>query len=215
MESTPFLERLKIAFEAFDLDASVSAAKECIEEGINPKKIISQAVTPALETIGQMYEEGEIFLSELILAGTIGEKLMEQLKEEMDADTSLSSKGKVIIGTVEGDYHDIGKNIVISMLLGAGFDVKDLGIDVSYDEFIRQIEDSHPDIVCLSCLLTTTIQSTKKIIQRIEESGLRKNVKIIVGGRAMDSSKAEALGADYYGDDGVDAVSIVKRAMKS
>jgi 5-methyltetrahydrofolate--homocysteine methyltransferase len=183
---------------------------KAIEEGISIEKIIRNGIGKGMEDVGLRYENGEFFLSELIMAATLMKECMEIIKPLLKAEDTKTSAGKVIIGTVAGDLHDIGKNIVIAMLESAGFQVTDLGVDVSPQKFVDAIKEQKPDIISMSVLLSATVDKIKETIETLESVGIRDTVKVLVGGRALDNRLAREMGADAYGDDAWDAVRKAK-----
>jgi 5-methyltetrahydrofolate--homocysteine methyltransferase len=186
---------------------------KAIEEGISIEKIIRDGIGKGMEDVGLRYENGEFFLSELIMAATLMKECMEIIKPLLKAEDAKTSAGKVIIGTVAGDLHDIGKNIVIAMLESAGFQVTDLGVDVSPQKFVDAIKEQKPDIISMSVLLSATVDKIKETIETLESVGIRDTVKVLVGGRALDNRLAREMGADAYGDDAWDAVRKAKQLI--
>jgi len=180
--------------------------------GVNPVDVVD-AVSKGLEEVGEKYEKGEYFLSELIMAGIMAGEITNTLKPHLE---KLAEKpvGKVVIGTVKGDLHDIGKNIVIAMLSSAGFTIVDLGIDVPSEKFVEAVKEEKPDIVAMSCLLTIAIDEMRMVVNKLNEVSLRKTVKIMVGGRPITPEFAKEIGADAYGRDAVEAVKIAKALIK-
>ena len=185
---------------------------EALDAGFPPQEIIQVGLGKGMETVGNRYEKGEYFLSELIMAATIMNEGMEILYPHLKGET-LVNVGKAIIGTVEGDLHDIGKNIVVSMLESAGFKVFDLGIDVSPVRFVEAVRDHNPDLVCMSTLLSVTMSKVKETIDKLEEAGLRNTVKILVGGRCLNEKIASEMGADAFGRDAWDAVNKARQLL--
>ncbi|UCH01632.1 MAG: corrinoid protein [Candidatus Bathyarchaeota archaeon] len=187
---------------------------EAIEAGIPPFKIIKDSLSVGMEEVGRKYEANEYFVGDLIMASVLMEESMKLL-DPLLKDLRVGSAGKVIIGTVRGDLHDIGKNIVAAMLSSAGFDVYDLGIDVSTETFIQKTRILEPHILGLSSLLTTTMSYMKEVIEALENEGLRDKVKVIVGGRPITSDFAEQIGADAYAEDGIKAVKKAETLMQN
>jgi methanogenic corrinoid protein MtbC1 len=191
---------------------ALEIAKELIASGEDPLKILSSC-SEAMETVGKRFETGEYFLPQLILAGEILRQISEMLKPKLkDKGTSVSSKplGKVLMGTVKGDIHDIGKDIVTFMLQVNNFHVLDLGIDVPSAKFVESIKDFQPQVVGMSCLLTLAFDSMKETVEAIENAGLRHNVKIMVGGGQVSEMVREYANADAYGEDAMAAVRLAK-----
>ncbi len=184
--------------------------KEMLENDEDPMKILALC-REAMDFVGKRFEQGEYFLPELILAGKMLEQIASMVKPKLAEVHEKKGKGKVIIGTVEGDIHDIGKNIVTFMLDVNGFEVHDLGIDVPSVRFVEAIKEVKPQVVGLSGFLTLAFDSMKKTIEAIEESGLRDKVKIMIGGGQIDETIRKYTKADAYGTDAMAAVSLCKR----
>lgn len=199
-----FIERLS------DLDesAAVELAKRRISAGEDPFAILED-VRKATDIIGKRFEEGRYFVSDLIMAGEILKQIMEILKPKL-GEKKVESKGKVVIGTVEGDVHDIGKNIVIALMEAEGFEVVDLGVDQPTEAFVEAIKKYNPQVVGLSGLLTEAIESMKKTIDSIKNAGLRDRVKIIVGGGRTSEEVKIYTGADDWADDAAVGVRKIK-----
>lgn len=174
--------------------------------GVEPRKVLDIMVE-ALEEVGERYERGEAFLSDLLMAGLLATEVVNALKPCWRRRTG---EVKVVMGTVKGDIHDIGKNIVIMMLQAAGFEVIDLGVDVSAERFAEAVEKEAPAVLGLSALLSSTVPEIKKVIDLLEEKGLRSRVKVVVGGRPVNEDVTREVGADGYGRDAVEAVKVVK-----
>lgn len=212
MSKDDIFNKIKESFLSFDFDGTKNMVKEALEKGVDPVEIIEKSLRPAMEVVGEKFEEGEFFLSELVVAGDLFKEIMDELisprlkKEEKEL-------GTIVIGTVKGDLHDIGKNIVATMLRVAGFNVIDLGVDVSPEDFLEAVKKYKPDIVGMSALLTTTMIEMENVVKELEKAGVRKDVKIIVGGAAVTEDFAKKIGADAYGKDAVEAVAICKRLV--
>jgi len=194
----------------FDIDGIKDAAREAIEAGIPAYEAIMEGMAKGMDIVGRKYEEGEYFLAELIMAGETMKEGMKILEPYLKAG-DIPKLGRVVIGTVEGDLHDIGKNIVVTLLSASGFDVIDLGVDVTADKFVEAVKQYKPDIVGMSALLTTTMVNMKKVIEALKEAGLRDSVKIIVGGAPLTEEFAKEIGADGYAPDAVLGVEICKK----
>jgi 5-methyltetrahydrofolate--homocysteine methyltransferase len=175
------------------------AIQKALDNKISPEQIISQGFGKGMEIVGEKYEDGEFFLSELIMAGVTMNDGMDLVKPLLKSEDT-KSLGRVIIGTVEGDLHDIGKNIVITMLESSGFEVHDLGVDVSPIKFVEKTKELKPNILAMSALLSVTMNKVKETIDSIKNEKLG-IVKILVGGRCLDEKIAEEMGADAYGSD--------------
>lgn len=195
-----------------EYEKAKEAARKALEAGIEPAHII-KAIAEAMDVVGKKYEKGEYFLSELIVAGELGKELTKMLEPYLKKE-EIKRIGKVVIGTVKGDLHDIGKNIVAMMLEVAGFEVIDLGADVPPERFVEAVKREKPDIVAMSALLTTTMVEMKNVIEALKEAGVRDKVKVIVGGAPITRDFAESIGADGYGIDAIEGVRICKRWMQ-
>ena len=199
------ISNLKDAFVNIDSAQVNELLKQAIELGISPKIIIEKAIRQGADEVGKKYEACEYFLPELVMSGEMMKEAITFLKPKMQAE-GITSSGKIIFGTVKGDLHDVGKNIVISMLSVAGFDVTDLGVDVPPEKFISEVEAKTPNILCMSSLLDNVMEILKK-------EGLREKVKVMVGGRPVTKDYADNIKADSYGKDAYEAVEEAKRLM--
>ncbi len=186
--------------------------KTAVAENMEPGRIINDGLIGAMDIVGKRFGSGEIFVPEMLVAAVTMKKGLEILKPLLKGDSS-KPKGTVMMGTVKGDLHDIGKNLVIMMLEGAGFKVVDLGVDLSADKVVERVREIKPDLLGLSALLTTTMPEMQKVIGMIQEQGLRESVKIMVGGAPVDSKFAEKIGADGYGKDAAEAVQLAKKLI--
>jgi corrinoid protein of di/trimethylamine methyltransferase len=192
------------------LEQAVAVTQEAINEGISPTEIINQYMVKAMEEIGARFEAGKAFVPNLLLAARAMKGSLELLKPLM-RDKNTATIGKVVIGTVKGDLHDIGKNLVASMFEGCGFEVINLGVDVSSTKFIEAAKEHHADIICMSALLTTTMMYMEKVVQAVEAEGLRDQVKIMVGGAPVNNAFAQKIGADAYTSNANQAVQVAKQ----
>jgi len=207
--------KIRDAMLTFEQEKVMEAVESSLKEGYDPLEII-RAISSALKEIGDKFSKGELFLMHLVIAGeaaknAISEYLEPLLKKEK---TDRKTIGRVVLGTVEGDIHDIGKNIVASMLFSAGFDVIDLGKDVPVEEFVRAVKKYNPDILGMSALLTTTRPMQKEVIEALKENNLREKVKVIVGGAPVTAEWAKEIGADGYAEDAIEAVKVAKKLME-
>lgn len=184
--------------------------EEAIAEGLNPMEILNQGMIDAMSAVGEKFKEGEVFVPEMLVAARCMKAGVEVLKPHLVTDNS-TVVSKMIIGTVEGDLHDIGKNLVAMMVESAGFTVIDLGVDVKPEQFVEALKEN-PDckLVGLSSLLTTTMSAMKKTIAAIHEAGLDRQVKIIIGGAPISQEYADQIGADGFAADAATAASIAK-----
>jgi len=191
-----------------DVEEVKETVDRTLKSGVDPLEILN-TLNQALDEVGRRYEKGEYFLSELIMAGVLSTEVTNLLEPHL-IRSRRRSLGKVVIGTVRGDIHDIGKNILVMMLRSAGFDVVDLGVDVPAENFANAIEEKQANILGLSALLTSSMDEMKKVIETIEKRGLRNRVKIVVGGRPLTREFAKEIGADGYAKDAVEGVKVVK-----
>jgi len=179
-----------------------------LELGMEPQSLLFDALIPSLEEVGARFERGDFFVPEMLIAGRAMAGAMEVLRPLL-ADTGVETIGKFLMGTVKGDVHDIGKNLVNIMLEGAGFEVIDLGVQVAPEKFVEKIQEHHPDIVGFSAFLTTTMPMFKANLNALEKAGLREQVIVMVGGAPVTQEYADAVGADGYA---ADASATVKKA---
>ncbi len=187
-------------------------AREAIKAKLDLTEVIEKGYVPGIQKAGDLWEKGDYFLPELITSAECMKAAMAVLKPELDkANIKTKSKGKVVIGTVEGDIHDIGKNLVASMLSANGFEVIDLGADVKPERFIEKAEEVKADFICLSALLTTTMLSQKKVIELLKQKNLLGKYKVLVGGAPANQRWAEEIGADGYAENATLAVKAAKR----
>ena len=191
-------------------DEAVGVAQQILRSGEDPLKVL-EASREAMAIIGKRFEKGEYFLPELILAGEMLKRISTLAQEKLGKGVQISRSGKVLIGTVRGDIHDIGKDIVVFMLDSAGLEVLDLGIDVPHEKFVDAIKGFQPQVVGLSGFLTLAFDSMKGTVKAICDAGLRDQVKIMIGGGQMDDHVKEYCGADAYGADAVAAVSLCRQ----
>jgi len=196
------------------LEPAIEITQQAIEENIDPQSIINDYMIKAMEEIGQRFGNGQAFVPELLMAARAMKGPLDLLKPLLKGDRS-SIAGKVVIGTVKGDLHDIGKNLVASMLEGCGFEVVNIGIDIPSEKFITAIQEEKADILCMSALLTTTMEYMGEVINAVQSAGLRDQVKIMVGGAPVTPSFAANIGADGYSGDANEAVALAKRLMQA
>ena len=180
-----------------------------IEDKENLDEIINEAMIAAMDLVGQRFAEGEIFVPEMLVSALAMKKGMDLIKPFLK-DEETESKGTIIMCTVKGDMHDIGKNLVSMMLEGAGFHVVDLGVDLTVEKLIQKVEEISPDILGLSALLTTTMPEMKNVIERLASKGLRNTLKVMIGGAPVNATFAEKIGADGYGQDAAEAVKLAR-----
>jgi corrinoid protein of di/trimethylamine methyltransferase len=206
------LKNLYDAIIKGNLELSVSTTKSALAEGVDPQLIIKDYMIPAMDKIGGMFEDCDVFIPELLLAARAMKGSLTLIQPLLTSG-GAESNGKIIIGTVRGDLHDIGKNIVGSMLEGAGFQVINLGNDVSPQKFIDAIQTYNPQIVAMSALLTTTMTSMETAVNAIREAGLRDKVKIMIGGAPVTANFSNKIGADGYSDNANGAVKLARELI--
>jgi len=206
------LDNLYNAIITGKLALAVETTQEAIADGIEPQHIINDYMIKAMEEIGSRFEQGKAFVPELLMAARAMKGSLDLLKPHLSVSNS-NSLGKIIIGTVKGDLHDIGKNLVASMLEGCGFDVINLGVDISSDKFVSAVEEHNADIVCMSALLTTTMNYMKEVITALEKSNQRNNVKVMIGGAPITEQYALEIGADGYSKNANAAVVLARQLL--
>lgn len=186
--------------------------KSALSEKIAPDKILTEALISAMSEVGDRFEKGEFYVPEMLIAARAMQAGLAILKPRL-AEEGIPTAGKVLIGTVKGDLHDIGKNLVSMMLEGAGFEIVDLGTDVAPEKFGEAVREHKPGVVGMSALLTTTMQSMRSTIQAMEDMDVRKNVKVIIGGAPVTEAFAKEIGADGYAPDASRAVALTKKLL--
>ncbi|MBI9045087.1 MAG: corrinoid protein [Anaerolineaceae bacterium] len=193
-----------------DQDEVIDAVDAALESGMSPEDVLKKGMIPAMDEVGRLFEEGEFFVPEMLIAARAMQGGLDILRPKL-AEAEVESEGKVLIGTVKGDLHDIGKNLVIIMLEGAGFEVIDLGVDVPDETFVSNAAETQPDFVAMSALLTTTLPAMKSSITALKEAGCQ--AKILVGGAPVTQEYADQIGADGFAPDASQAAKLAKRLM--
>ena len=183
--------------------------QKALDEGQSPDEIINQGLVGAMDVVGRQFSDKTIFVPEMLVSAFIMKKGLDLVKPLLVGDQT-QSRGTVIMATVKGDLHDIGKNIVCMMLEGAGFKVVDLGVDISVDQLVSEVAAQKPQVLGLSALLTTTMPEMQKVVEGLQEKGIRNEVKVIIGGAPVDQGFADKIGADGYSDDAAQAVLLVR-----
>lgn len=197
------------------VDEAGPLAEKALASGRPPLEIIEKSCLPAIEEVGRLWEAGEYFLPELIAGAEAMKAAMAVLQAALkSAGQTMASAGRVVIGTVEGDIHDIGKNLVASMLRAASFEVIDLGADVKIEKFVETAVEEKADLIALSALLTTTMLNQKKVIEMLKSRGLRDRFKVMVGGAPVTEKYAREIGADGYGESAVQAVAVARSLVQ-
>jgi len=195
-----------------DQKTAVALTRQALEEGLDPGELIQRYMIPAMDEAGKRFECEEYFVPELLLAARAMKGALELLRPRLAA-SGAQPAGRVVIGTVKGDLHDIGKNLVASMLEGGGFEVTDLGVDVSPEKFVEAVRNTGAQILCLSALLTVTMPSMQKTIEALSQAGVRDRIKVLVGGAPVTEQYAREIGADGYGGNANVAVAMARQIV--
>lgn len=196
-----------------DIDNVANAVQQQIDAGTNPQDVL-KALTTGMEEVGKRYENDEYFLAELVLAGDTMKTAFEALKPYLKSD-DVEQKSPIVAATVKGDNHDIGKNILISLLISAGFEVVDLGTDCPPEKIVEAVRETKTKVVALSALLTMTMREIATVEKALREAGLRESIKLIVGGAPLSMELAKDLGADDYSPDAIDGVKRIKTLLEN
>jgi len=209
------MEDLKKLYDAIvdgDAKTSKALATQAMEAKLDPKMLLDEYMIPAMNEVGRRFETNEYFVPELLIAARAMKQALEIIKPALVA-TGAEPVGKVAIGTVKGDLHDIGKNLVAAMLEGGGFEIIDLGVDVPPEKFIGAVKEKGANIIALSALLTTTMPSMKATIEQLQEAGIRDQVKVMIGGAPVTQKYADEIGADGYSDNASGAVTLARKLI--
>jgi len=212
MNSSDLLSKLRKAVIDGNAELAEEITRKLIELNVDVKKILEEALIPAMDEVGRLFEEGEYFIPELMLSAEAFKASFEILKD-LIPKSEAKAKATIVIGTVRGDIHELGKNLVATMLRAAGFEVIDLGVDVPPEKFIEAVKKYNAKVLGLSALMTTTMIEQRKVIEALMKEGLRGKVKVIVGGAPVTEEWAKQIGADAYGRDAYDAVRKVKQLL--
>jgi 5-methyltetrahydrofolate--homocysteine methyltransferase len=208
------LEKLSNLVVEGDTDGVKSIIKDLLKSGSDPLKIVENGLTKGIRVVGERYGRGDLFLTELLLSAETMQDGMKILTPEIQKQKKeLKRTGSMVIGTVAGDIHDLGKNIVIALFSANGFDVVDLGVDVPVQKFIDKVKELKPNILGLSALMTTTIPKQQEVINELKSLGIRDDIKVMIGGAATNKVFANEIGADGYAENAIDAVSIAKQLI--
>jgi 5-methyltetrahydrofolate--homocysteine methyltransferase len=206
------LEDIKNAIISGKHDQIESLVAKAIDSGTDLNELINDGMISAMDTVGQKYSRNEIYVPEMLVSAVTMKKGLDLINPLLKGD-SRESRGTIIMCTVKGDIHDIGKNLVIMMLQGAGFDVIDLGVDLSAEKVVEEVKKIKPNILGMSALLTTTMPEIKTVIEVLKDQGIRDSLKIMVGGAPVNQEWADKVGADGYGADAGQAVDVARRLM--
>lgn len=208
---------IKMLYEAvlnYDIDQAKQVADEAIKAGVNPLEAIEKGITPGIREVGDRFHRFEIYLPHLVLASDAATAAMEILVEAIPKDQlDAVQRGRIIVGTVEGDLHDLGKNVVVMMLKSAGFEVFDLGKDVKTDVIVERARELKANIIAVSSLMTTTRPYQRELVEELDRLGVREQFKVLVGGGPVTQEWADEIGADGYGRDALEAVSEAQRLL--
>lgn len=203
---------MRDAIVALDEEQAVAAAEKVVASGIDPKMAIRYAIADAANVVGEKFEAGDYFLPQLVISGDLMDVVTKILERNIPK-TEVEQKKIIVIGTVQGDVHSIGKSIVATMLKSVGFQVIDLGVDVPSVTFIEKAKDLKADMIALSSLLTTTMPYQREVIDDLVSMGLRDRFKVMIGGGPVTKSYADKIGADGYGRDAIEAMDVAKRML--
>jgi len=211
LSQSKVLQDLVKSITDYDEEAASAAAEKVVEEGVDSIEAIEHGVAVGLKKIGEDYERGETFLPELMMGANAAQKALKVLLEHMPQGSDYRGQGRIVIGTVEGDIHDIGKNIVAAMLRANGFDIVDLGVDVSIQRFVDSVKKFKPDVLGMSALLTNTMPKQEEVIQALKRENVRDSVRVILGGVPVTEEWVKKIGADDLGKDAMDTVQKLKK----
>ncbi len=211
--SKEIFNKLQEAVIVGEPEDAVKFAKQALDEKVDPLECINEGLMPGIQKVGELFSTGEYFLPELIIGADAMKAALDILEPALVGGQERDVVGRVVLGTVEGDLHEIGKTLVGTMLTANGFKVTDIGVDQSPEAFLQAIKDNKADIVGASALLTTTMLQQKKIIEALEGAGIRDQVKVMIGGAPVTDRYAEEIGADGYAEDAISAVDIAYRLM--
>ena len=206
------LKKLYEAVVSGDAKATQALTQQALAEGVDPLKLVNEQMVPAMDEVGRRFEANEYFVPELLISARAMKAALELIRPILTARGD-KPVGRVAIGTVKGDLHDIGKNLVASLLEGGGFEVIDLGVNVPPEKFIASINEKQANIIAMSALLTTTMPAMKTTIDALKQAGVRSKVKVLIGGAPITPKSADEIGADGYSENAVGAVALAKRAV--
>jgi len=209
----PIFHSLYNAILEGDIDGAQEYVRSALEAGASPARLLDEAMIPAMSEVGRLFEEGECYVPEMLVAARAMQNGLTLLRPLLVAQ-GVKPVGRAVIGTVKGDLHDVGKNLVSIMLEGAGYEIHDLGIDVPADKFVTAVRELQPDFVGLSAMLTTTMLAMRDVIEALKQAGVREQVKVVVGGAPLTDAFAQQIGADGYATDANRAVVLVQSLRK-
>lgn len=203
------LDKIKQAVLAGEMEGIAELTNQALAQGIGAREILDQALTPAMDIVGEEYEKGDRYVPEMLISAETMKGAVTVLKLLL-VEAGVKARGKVVIGTVEGDLHDIGKDLVAMMLEGAGFEVVNLGTEVTAEQFVKAAKEHEPDILGMSALLTTTMIHMPGVISALKDAGLRDQIKVMIGGAPVTQGYANKIGADGYAPDAASATKLAK-----
>jgi corrinoid protein of di/trimethylamine methyltransferase len=206
------LDQLYFAIVDGNAKAAAAVTKEAVEANVDPQTLLTDYMIPAMDEVGARFEANECFVPELLISARAMKAGMEIIRPLL-LGQAIEPAGRVVVATVQGDLHDIGKNLVATMLEGGGFQIVDIGTDVSPDKLIDAVQAHQPQIVALSALLTTTLPSMKRMLDRLVQDGLRAGVKVMIGGAPVTQDFADEIGADGYSDNAAGAVTLARQLL--
>ncbi len=200
------------AIIAGNAKAAAAVTQKAIDAGADPQVLLNNSMIEAMNEVGRRFEANECFVPELLISARAMKAALEIIRPLLKGE-GAEPAGRVVIGTVQGDLHDIGKNLVATMLEGGGFEIVDIGVDASPDKFVDAVQKNSPDLVALSALLTTTLPAMKRIVDRLTQAGVRDNLKVIIGGAPVTQNFADEIGADGYSDNAAGAVTLARKLL--
>lgn len=212
MLPTPELEKLYEAILTGDANMAVEITQEAVAADLNPQDLVIERMIPAMDEVGRRFEAGEFYVPELLISGRAMKGALDILRPLL-AERGIEPAGRIVIGTVKGDLHDIGKGLVASMLEGGGFKVIDLGVDVAADKFVSEVRKANADVLALSALLTTTMPAIKDVIQAMNDSDQSDRCKVIIGGAPITQQYADSVGAAGYSENANGAVKLARELI--
>ncbi|MGC8839617.1 MAG: corrinoid protein [Anaerolineae bacterium] len=214
MKDEELLRQITESLVQGDPEATADLTRQALAAGLEPLTILNQGLVPGMEIVGEKFASGEYFLPHLVVAASGMQGAMALLEPALRArQQAVQGAGTVVIGTVRGDIHEIGKSLVATMLSASGFQVVDLGVDVPTEAFVARVQEAQADILGLSALLTTTMEVQREVIEALKAAGLRDRVRVMVGGAPVSREWAEAIGADGYAEDAIGAVELARRLL--
>lgn len=214
MEKSEYIKKLREAILSYDAEAALRIAKDAINAEVDPIEAIENGIAAGIREVGEKFQRFEVFLPHLVMASDATTEAMKVLVDAVPKDrVGAVKRGRIVVGTVEGDLHDLGKNVVVMMLKAAGFEVFDLGKDVQTNVLVERAQDLDADLIAVSSLMTTTRPYQRELVEELDRLGLRTRFKVLVGGGPVTKEWAEEIGADGYGRDAMEGVAEAKRLL--